>query len=118
MKFWWKKLALLLVFLALPLQGVAATIHALTCLSDGNGQHAAQAQGHDHGSHGSPGSSHEHDGDTGKSGFAHYCCNLVASGLLVAPTTAVQTEPPTFESPVSVLATLFVPEQPQRPPRS
>lgn len=115
MKLWWRKLALLLVFLALPLQGAAATIHALSCLADSNGQHAAEAHNHDHGS---PGSPHDHDGDTGKGGFAHYCCNLVASGLLVAPTMAVQTEPPTFESPISVLATLFIPEQPQRPPRS
>jgi hypothetical protein len=105
----------LLVFLALPLQGAAATIHALTCLSDGNRQHTVQVHSHDHES---PGSSHEHDGDTGKGNFAHYCCNLVASGLLVVPTVAVQAEPPTLESPISLLATLFVPEQPQRPPRS
>lgn len=114
MKLWWRKLALLLVFLALPLQGAAATIHALSCLSDSDGQHAAQAHGHDHGSHGSP---HDHDGDTGTSNFAHYCCNLVASGLLVVPAAAVQAEPPALESPISLLATLFIPEQPQRPPR-
>ena len=111
MKLWWRKLAVLLVFLVLPLQGAAATIHALSCLSDGNGQHA----GHDHGSHGS---SHDHDGDTGKSDFAHYCCNLVASGLLGVPAAAVQAEPPTSESSIPLLATLFIPEQPQRPPRS
>jgi DUF2946 family protein len=111
MKLWWRKLAVFLVFLALPLQGAAATIHALSCLSHSDGQHAAQA--HDHGS---PGSSHDHDGDTGKSDFAHYCCNLVASGLLVLPTAAIQAEPPILESPISLFATLFIPEQPQRPP--
>lgn len=112
---------MLLVFLALPLQGVAATIHALSCLSEGNGQHVGEPHGHtqSHGhDHRSPGSSHDHDGDTGTGGFAHYCCNLVASGLLGVPTAAVAAEPPTIESPISLLTTLFIPEQPQRPPRS
>ena len=117
MKSWWRKLALLLVFLALPLQGAAATIHALSCLSGGGDQHASHSQTHGH-DHGSPASSHDHDGDTGKSDFAHYCCNLVASGLLGVPAAAVRAEPPTLESPIPLLATLFIPEQPQRPPRS
>jgi hypothetical protein len=113
MKNRWRQLAVLLVFLALPLQGMAATIHALSCLSDGNGQHAAQAHVHDRGPHGS---SHDHDGDTGKSDSAHFCCKLVASGMLVVPTAALPAEPPTFESPISLLATLFIPDRPQRPP--
>jgi hypothetical protein len=115
MKNRWRQLAVLLVFLALPLQGMAATIHALSCLSDSNGQHAVQAYVHDHGSHES---SHDHDGDAGKNDSAHFCCNLVASGMLVVPAAAVQAESPTFESPISLPATLFIPEQPQRPPRS
>ena len=115
MKNWWRKLAVLLLFLALPLQGMGATIHALSCLSGGAEQHAAQAHGHDHGSHGS---SHGHDDDAGKSDAAHFCCNLVASGMLVVPTGAIQAEPPTFESPMLLPATLFVPEQPVRPPRT
>jgi hypothetical protein len=114
MKLWWRRLALLLVFLALPLQGAATTIHALSCLSDGsNGRHAAQGHAYDHGPHGSP---HDHDGDTGKNDLAHFCCNLVASGLLMVPAAAVRAEPPALESPISLLATLFIPEQPQRPP--
>jgi len=112
----WRHLAVLLLFLALPLQGVAATIHALSCPSGGADQHAAQARGHDHGSQGS---SHDHDGDTGKSDSAnHFCCNLVASGMLAVPAVVLQAKPPAFESPISLLATLFIPEQPQRPPRS
>jgi hypothetical protein len=106
----WRKLIVLLVFLGLPLQAVAATIHALSCLSDG--QHAAQP--HDHG----PGSPHDHGGDNANSDSPHFCCNLVASGMLVVPTEAVQAGPPTLQSFFPVLATLFIPEQPRRPPRS
>jgi hypothetical protein len=117
MKFRCRKLALLLVFLALPLQGAAATIHALSCLSEGGDQHAAHSQTHGH-DHESPASPHHHEDDAGTGNFAHYCCNLVASGLLGVPAAAVQAEPPALESPIPLLATLFIPEQPRRPPRS
>jgi len=118
MKSGWRKLLALMVFLTLPLQGVAATVHALSCLNDGN-PHAAHSQahghGHDHGSHAAP---HGHDGDAGKHDSAHFCCNIFSSGMLNVPASSADAAPPIFATAIPSFVTLFVPEQPQRPPRS
>lgn len=112
MKLWCRKLAVLLLFLALPLQGVATTVYALSCLSGGDDRHAAHSQAHGH-DYGSP---HDHDGDTGTNDSANFCCNVVSSGMATVPTSNTQATAPIFESAIPSLSKLFIPEQPQRPP--
>jgi|InoplaM1AM_1038551.scaffolds.fasta_scaffold02079_1 hypothetical protein len=115
MKDWRKKLALIVLVL-LPLQSIAASLTALTCYSD----HAQQTETHDHGtSHSHDGSTpHQHGDETGSDHSGHMNCHHVFSGM---PTTVIVNMPselPAFESSLSLLFTLFVPERPQRPPRT
>lgn len=113
MKTWRKKLAVF-VLLLLPLQGLAATLSAFTCFSaDAHPTADANAHSHDGG-----GSSHEHDGETSKDHSGHLNCHHFFSGIPAVMVVTVPTELPAFESSISLLFTLFVPERPQRPPRA
>jgi hypothetical protein len=115
MKNWRKKLALFVLVL-LPLQSLAASLTALTCYSD----HAQQSQHtHDHGpSHGHEGAPHSHDGESGNDHSGHMNCHHVVSGMPTTVMVSTPSELPAFESSISLLFTLFVPERPQRPPRT
>jgi hypothetical protein len=113
MKNWWRKLAVLLLFAALPFQGTAATLAALSCVS---GDEPQTVQSHAHSHHESP--SHQHDGGAANDHSQHLCCHLFASSLPAAVVSTPAADLPAFESSISLLATLFIPEQPQRPPRS
>jgi hypothetical protein len=110
---WWRKLAVLLLFAALPLQGTAATLAVLSCLS-GHEHQSAPSHGHEHHDQ----SSHQHDGAAGADHSQHLCCHVFGSSLPAAAVTTPPADLPAFESSISLLATLFIPERPQRPPRS
>jgi hypothetical protein len=113
MKFWWRKLAVLLLFVALPLQGAAAVLGTLSCFSADEYQTA-----HPHANAQQDGSSDHEDGNTISDSSQHHGCHFFSSSL---PASVVKTAPadlPAFESSISLLATLFIPERPQRPPRS
>ena len=114
MKNWRKKLALFVLVL-LPLQSLAASLTALTCYSGD----AHQTQEHDHGaSHSHDGGTpHPHDGEAGSEHSGHMNCHHVFSGMPTTLTVSDTSELPAFESTISLLFTLFVPERPQRPPR-
>lgn len=110
MKAWWKKFAVI-VLLLLPLQGLAATLSAFTCFSaDAHQTVASNTHSHD------SGSSHEHDGETSKDHSGHLNCHHFFSGMPAVMAVSVPSDIPAFESPISLLSTLFVPEQPHRPP--
>jgi hypothetical protein len=113
MKNWWRKLAILLAFVALPLQGMAATLEALSCFSADEHQ---TVQSHAHGDQ--DGSSHHHDDDAATDHSQHLCCHFFSSSLPASVVTAAPADLPVIESPISLLVTLFIPERPQRPPRS
>ena len=112
MKGWRKKFAVM-VLLLLPLQGLAATLAAFTC-SSADTHHAAagHAQSHD------GGLSHQHDGDTSDDHSGHLGCHHFFSAMPTAMAVAGPADIPAFESSISLLYTLFIPERPQRPPRS
>ncbi|HET9663511.1 MAG TPA: hypothetical protein VFP00_04720 [Burkholderiales bacterium] len=116
MKDWHKKLALILLLL-MPLQSLATSLTALTCYS-GDAHH--QTQTHEHGAaHGhDDGSSRTHEGETGTDRSGHLNCHHVFSGVPMTLAASAPSELPAFESSISLLHTLFVPERPQRPPRS
>lgn len=128
MKNWRKKFAML-VLLLLPLQALATALSAFTCHS---GAHHATTgspdrdSGTSHASHSHDGvaahqhdggAAHEHDGDASADHSGHLNCHHVFSGMPMALSVHVPAELPAFESSLSLLYTLFVPERPQRPPR-
>jgi hypothetical protein len=113
MKLWWRKLAVLLLFLALPLQGVAATFATLSCLTSDEHQ---TVQSHVHGHQ--DGAPHHHDGDVAGDHSPHHCCHFFTSSLPATEFASASPDLPVFESSISLLSTLFIPEQPQRPPRT
>jgi len=113
MRAWYRKLALLALLTVLPLQGIAATLSALACfLAE---KHQA-AESHIHSDQG--GSFHEHDGDPGENQSGHLGCHHFFSAMPTVVTMTTPSEVPAFESTLSLLFTLFFPEQPQRPPRA
>lgn len=124
-----------LLMLALPLQGLAAFAPATPCgeehasMHGGTTHHAvADSHGNNHDTHAghdqTAAGNHDHhapDNSTPSQdisfGNGHNCCHHVFTG---APLTAAPTPPeaPNAVTPrVSLLATLFIPELPQRPPR-
>jgi hypothetical protein len=112
MKNWRKKFAVI-VLLLLPLQGLAATSSAFTCFS-ADAHHAVGVDAHSHDGH----FSHDRDDDTRKEHSGHLGCHHFFSAMPAAMAVTVPSELPAFQSSISLLFTLFVPERPQRPPRS
>ncbi|MBY0267173.1 MAG: hypothetical protein K2W84_12220 [Burkholderiales bacterium] len=125
-----------LLMLALPLQGLAAFAPATPCgeehatMLGSATQHAAadahsgkhdMPEGHDHaaaGSHGHHAPDNNMPAQDISFGSGHNCCHHVFTGV---PPVAAPTPPeaPNAVMPrVSLLATLFIPELPQRPPRA
>lgn len=109
------------MLLLLPLQALAASLSALTCHTGAahhgavneSTAHAAAHDGYPH----DPGAPHHHDGDPSVDHSGHLNCHHVFSGMPAANVLSVPSELPAFESSLSLLYTLFVPERPQRPPR-
>lgn len=118
---WRKKFAVFLLLL-LPLQALAASLSALTChtgvahhgmTSHSDLDHGSAPDGHVH-DHSTP---HEHDGDASADHSGHLNCHHVFSAMPVATVVNAPSALPAFDSSLSLLYTLFVPERPQRPPR-
>ena len=113
---WRRKLVFVLVFAVVPLQGVAASLSVLSCLSDTQAQ-ATHTRG-------DPEHSMHHDahpdegGATGQSAYHyHLCCNITASAPpLMTPSAGLPDFPVHALAPPHSLRDLFIPEQPQRPP--
>ncbi len=110
-------IAVWLLLAALPLQGMAAFTTLMTCAS----QHAdavavADHHGAQHTHEHSP--DQQHDGSQPETASGHFCCHhlfsAAASGINADPGEA----PSTLVPGISLLATLFIPELPQRPPRA
>lgn len=104
--------------LAVPFQGIAATLSVLLCHGD-PGAHATHGastpDAHDH--HG-----HTHDSpappadETAGGLLFHLCCNLSASVPVSVTVAAVLPDFTLRALSPDLLPDLFDPEQPQRPP--
>lgn len=117
MKGWQKKFAVF-VLLLLPLQALATSLSAFTCLSGAAHHSTTDPHDHGHGAHANDdGAPHQHDSDPSADHSGHLNCHHVFSGMPAAMVVNVPAELPEFESAISLLFTLFVPERPQRPPR-
>ena len=116
-------IAVWLLLLALPLQGVAAFTPSARCadvpashaMHDAQqNHHGAAAQAHDHNTE-----QPQHDnGQPADKANGHSCCHHVFSGV---PSTAIPgtpVPPLAVTSHVVSLTTLFIPELPPRPPRA
>ena len=96
------RFVLLALLLTVPLQGLASVVHA---------HHHA---GHDHGT------PHQHPDEPGGAGgdhASHQCCHHFSAAPVTAASQAEQDHS-VYQSSVTLLELSFVPEQPQRPPRS
>lgn len=105
---WSGKIVLLLALVVLPLNGIAATFAVLPC----HAEHQANTVAH----HDGPGTSQQHDSDANNAFSGHFCCQNIVSGMPVAAPNTVIPDYPSFEVSISPLFSLFIPEQPQRPP--
>lgn len=114
-------IALLALLLVLPLQGLAAVIAPLNCLSTGD-HHSTQTAGHASHEHDSShhGPSHHGSGeDPGTADVAgHMECHHVFSAVPMSFGAPARGDLPVFQATLSLLATLYIPELPQRPPRA
>jgi len=117
------RFVLLALLLTVPLQGLASVVHALACAPGGHhaasAHAAADAHEHHHAAHdhGTPHQHPEESGGTGSDHASHQCCHHFSA----APVTAVSQAPndhSVYQSSLTLLELSFVPEQPQRPPRS
>lgn len=116
-----RRLLAVLLVLALPLQGLAAFAPAMPC----GEAHAAM---HGTGDSGAPahhaGTAHDqHLPEQGDStpagpGNGHSCCHHVFTGAPMRILPSVQETPGTVTPRIALLATLFIPDLPQRPPRA
>ena len=108
-----KKIALVLLLLILPLQGVAVVLAPLHCAPQ-DAQAAAVHPFHDHHDGANqqkpaPDSDHEYSG--------HQCCHHLFSGAATSQTRTVTPPPMTVQPAILLLATLFIPDLPFHPPR-
>lgn len=117
-----QRLLLMVLLMVLPLQGMASAIHALACTPE-SGHASMAAADHSHaGEHGHAahdrGAPHQHPAGTGDSDHAsHQCCHHFSSAAVPSLANPAHADLPVFISSISLLETLFFPEQPQRPPR-
>jgi hypothetical protein len=116
--------AVWLLMLALPLQALAAYTPSSRC-GEGHAAHATQAGQHGH-HDGDAAHTHEHPADhqqpdssqsTDQAG-GHSCCHHVFSAAPSAIIAGAPAAPHAVTVRVSLLATLHIPELPQRPPRA
>jgi hypothetical protein len=107
-----------LLLAALPLQGLAAFAPAMDCAD----AHAAHGSGHPDHSATDGASAHDHHApaDSGSADAAggHSCCHHVATAVTPGGIAGMPESPQTLIVGVRSLATLFIPELPQRPPRA
>lgn len=116
-------IALWLLMLVLPLQGLAAVAPSARCADDPSGtavqtmhdgHHGVAQQAHDH-----PADyPHHDDGQPADQFGGHACSYHLFSGMPSTTVPDVPAPPHTAMPRVSLLTTLHIPELPQRPPRA
>lgn len=118
-------IAVWLLMLALPMQGVAAFAPSARCTDEHaapavsvsqdahDGHHAAAGHGHAPANH-----QHQDDGQPADQAGGHSCCHHVFSGTAQSATPGAPEAPRAVTPRVSLLTTLHIPELLQRPPRA
>lgn len=115
-------IAMWLLLLALPLQGLAAFTSA-RCVEappahamhdNHQNHHGAASQTHDHGI----GHTQQGDDQPADQTSGHSCCHHVFSGAAATGIPGMPVPPRGITPRVLLLTTLHIPELPQRPPRA
>ena len=107
-----RKLSALVLLLLIPLQGIAASTQSIL-------QCPPVEAGVTYSPDRDDGAAQERDDESGKNiVHGHSFCHQPLSGIPVIPAAATTPDFPVLESSVSLLPSLFFPEQPQRPPFS
>ena len=96
-----RKLAALVLLLVIPLQGVATSSLAILQCPPVEAGTAYSPDSND---------------DSGIKPHDHIFCHQPVSGMPVIQAAGMTPDLPVFESSISLLSSLFLPEQPQRPP--
>ena len=117
-----RHLAVWLLLLALPLQGLAAFKPSAHC-SDAPSSQVVQDSHHGHHATAPQADEHQHHpqpdtGQTSEQAGGHSCCHHVFSGVPAAAVPGLPAPPGSVTPRVALLATLHIPELPQRPPRA
>jgi len=113
-----RKILILALLLVIPLQGVAASLSHLLCSSGIENVNA----GHHHGDGGNDAAPHQHDestgsnDDSGNSHAGHLSCHQASPAMPSFPAAVFASDLPVFEPTIFSFPSLFIPEQPQRPP--
>lgn len=110
------KLVVLVLLLAMPLQGVAETATALLHHSDGAEQAAYVMHSHDGHDHGTQRDNHQNNGDGTGQHTSHFCGHHFTSVLPAAALPVVTPDFPVWALAPRTLHDLFFPELPDRPP--
>jgi hypothetical protein len=108
-------LLLVWLLLVLPLYAIGNVTSSWVCSPvEHQHEHTIGSTDHDHGA------VHEHSapGDSDSTHLSHAACHHFSVAAPAADPTPVIAAPlPVYSSSLRALATLFIPEQPQRPPR-
>lgn len=116
-------IAVWLLLLALPVQGLAAFTPSARCADAPSGQTSSGAHADHHGvaaeTHAYPADhQQQNDGQPAEQTSGHSCCHHVFSGVPSAAIPGMPAPPPSITPRVLLLATLYIPELPQRPARA
>jgi len=107
-----RKLAVLVLLLVLPLQGVAAALSHMLCPPAASSQHLDPSHGH-----AVDGAGHSEDGTDSDTDYGgHLACHLSLSGIPSLSVVVAPRNPPAFETPDALSRAPLFPEQPQRVP--
>ena len=117
-----KKILILALLLVTPLQGVAASLSHLQCSSPSSIENMNAGHHHDGGNDAA--APHQHDdgagsndgNDNGKSHAGHLSCHQCSAAMPSVTVAVFANTPPVFGPAIFSFPSLFVPEQPQRPP--
>ena len=111
----------MILLMLVPVQGMTAIAHALVCVDSSElAAHDAPAS-HGDGAH-DHGTAHQHDSHDGSAGNAEHasmqCCHHFSSAAAPAFPVTGDVHLPVFQSSITLLETLYFPDQPRRPPRA
>jgi hypothetical protein len=113
-----KRIAVLALLFVLPLQGLAINVAPVMCLSGGDHHHAIASTSDDAAEHHSHSHNHEKSDSSTSDVAQHLECHHVFSGVPVSFPPFTAPDLPAFQATISSAATLYIPELPQRPPRT
>ena len=115
------RLLIVALLCLVPLQGMAGALSSIMCdpaeHHETLGSDAAALPTHSHADGGGMPHGHTGDGAPDAEHSMHQCCHILVAGVPAPPASFSGIDLAVFETSLSLLSTLFVPEQPQRPPR-